>query len=107
MTLYTRSGTLTPRAPFKFEHSLRFIANFNALPQSQDVGMVDGRPALSKVFALSGRAVLVQAWAAGTDDAPALDYRLTAAEEIDEALAAAAVDRLSFYLSLDDDLTPF
>jgi DNA-3-methyladenine glycosylase II len=101
------SGTLIPRAPFDFALSLRFIENFNTLPASQAITRVDGWASLSKAFSLSGRAVLARVWATGTVAAPSLTYTLTAAEPLDEVLAATALDRLRFYLSLDDDLEPF
>ncbi len=107
MTLHTVTGSLTPHAPFDFGQSLRFLENFNALPASQSIAAVAGRPTLSKALSFSGHAVLARVWSVGTVEAPALACRFISAEPLDAAAEAAAVDRLRFYLSLDDDLAPF
>ncbi len=43
----------------------------------------------------------------GTVSKPVLSYRLYSSKEINEEMKSALLDRIRFYLSLDDDLKPF
>ncbi|HVY44594.1 MAG TPA: hypothetical protein VHB21_01895 [Minicystis sp.] len=91
---------ITPRSPFDFAHTLDFVCGFSPMAGEQEVHAAR----LRKAHEIGGRAVLVdvEPGAAG-----ALRVRLTADGELVASVRAAALDRVRFTLSLDDDLAPF
>jgi DNA-3-methyladenine glycosylase II len=91
---------LPAAAPFDFDLSLRFVAGFSPTAGEQHIG--GGR--LTKALRVDGRTVLADVSAAPGGE-PALDVRLTGAD--DDSVVEAALDRVRFFLSLDDDLTGF
>jgi DNA-3-methyladenine glycosylase II len=92
---------IAPKPPFDFAKSLRFIAGFNLSDATVDLAalmleqavMVMGQPVAFKLSALA--------------NSTALTGELTSDEPLTPEIEAAALDRIRFYLSLDDDLTPF
>src|SRR5207237_10423909 len=63
--------------------------------------------ALTKATYVEGQIISFQLTSAGTVDAPKLEYTLFSEQPISDAVKHTAVDRVSFFLSLDDDLRPF
>jgi DNA-3-methyladenine glycosylase II len=97
------SGALTPRAPFDFAQTLAFMRAFT--PMAGEQRLTDG--ALTKAVALHGRAIVFSVWSEGTVEQPRLAYTLTSAEPLSEAEQLALRNRISCFLSLDDDLAAF
>jgi DNA-3-methyladenine glycosylase II len=89
---------LPAAAPFDFTASLRFVCQF--APTAGEQQVESGR--LTKALRVAGETVVAEV-AAG--DGSAVDVRLTGAST--EATVQAALDRVRFFLSLDDDLTAF
>jgi DNA-3-methyladenine glycosylase II len=106
MTLWRRAGALPATPPFNFKHSLRVLAGAQVLPASQAIVQGRSNLRLLKALAVGGRMVAAEARAASRRGQPHLAYTLYAAEPLDAALAAAALDRLAFWLSLDDNVLP-
>jgi DNA-3-methyladenine glycosylase II len=104
MTLHLTTGTLTPTPPFDFDQTLRFVARFN--PRQVDEGTAVPRT-IAQAIRVQGQTVVFQAASTGTIEAPHVAYTLHAAQPLSPAGQAAAADRLSFYLSLHDDLREF
>jgi len=93
---------LTATSPFSLERTLSFIRTFYARDYERVPAHVQLRAgALRRVVSVSGVPVLFEVRAA----AAGLELALHAAQ-LNDALVAAATDRVRFYLSLDDDLTP-
>ncbi|MBB5840858.1 DNA-3-methyladenine glycosylase family protein [Kribbella italica] len=88
---------LTAAAPFDFGLSLRFVGGFSPTAGEQQVG--SGR--LVKALRVGGETVLAEVSAQGS----AVDVRLTGARG--DAAVEAALDRIRFFLSLDDELEDF
>jgi DNA-3-methyladenine glycosylase II len=103
MKLYSANGQLKPKPPFDFEQSLDLIGGFPPMGGEQTLGP----RTLGKTVSLQGRPVVFDLESAGTVEAPALQYTLFAAQPIDQQRVRLAADRISFFLSLDDDLKPF
>ncbi len=84
------------RQPFDYGASLRFIGSFPATTgeQSIDAGVL--RCALRAGGAVVGARI--------TADGTGLRYELEAAASLSDGAVAAATDRLSFFLGLDDDI---
>ena len=100
--LHLKRGTLHPRPPFDFTKSLDFLDGFSPAMGEQ----VRSGQTLTRTLAADGQAVVYTLTSAGTVDAPALDYTLTSSAPLSDEGQAAALDRIVFFLSLDDDLTP-
>lgn len=97
------SGQLSPAAPFDFAQTLAFVDMFTPARGEQTT---DGG-ALTKAIMVGGQPIIVRVTDAGSETEPKLDYTLYAQQPIDEATQAQARDRISFYLSLNDDLRHF
>jgi DNA-3-methyladenine glycosylase II len=90
---------LKASTPFDFAPALRFLSRFRPTAGEHDItGGV-----LTKAFRVDGQTVLVSA--AGEESGVRCTWH--ADEPISEPTAAAAADRVSFYLGLDDDLGEF
>ena len=95
--------TLHPTPPFDFNKTLGFLAGFSPTRDEQSLTS----RVLTKAIQVAGRVVVFQVASSGTVEAPQLDCALHSAQPLSAAALAAARDRLSFFLSLDDDLRPF
>ena len=94
---------LHPTPPFDFNKSLDFLQGFTPTRDEQSLAA----RVLTKAIMVAGQVVVFEVKSTGTPEAPALECRLHTAQPLGEAAVAAARDRLSFFLSLDDDLRPF
>jgi DNA-3-methyladenine glycosylase II len=90
---------LSAREPFDWRHSLAFVAHF---PATRDEQVVEGG-ALIKAWRLSGHTLATRISAA---DGGGLRVEVASPEPVGSVLREELADRLRFYLSLDDDLTP-
>ncbi|MDQ3693500.1 MAG: DNA-3-methyladenine glycosylase 2 family protein [Chloroflexota bacterium] len=97
------AGTLRAVPPFDFLQSLAFIDSF-APAQSEQITTAT---CLSKAFIVNGRAIAVRIAATAADAAPELALSVRSDAVITAELLVATIDRVRFYLSLDDDLRPF
>ncbi len=101
--LHISEGTLHPKQPFSFAQTLHFIEAFTPTMGEQRAGggeltkavMIDGKPLVFRVAEEEG------------GQNAALRYTLFSDEPLSLETRAAAIDRIRFYLSLDDDLGPF
>src|SRR5690349_11625917 len=103
MQLYTETGTLTPSAPFDFDQSLDFLGEFSPTRGEQALTA----RTLTKAVSIGGQPVVFRVTDSGTVEEPQLAYTLFAGAPLTDARRAAALDRVRFFLSLDDDLRPF
>ncbi|MAS37096.1 MAG: DNA-3-methyladenine glycosylase [Anaerolineaceae bacterium] len=87
--------------PFNFHHTLRFLGQFPPAKGEQAVGDQQ----LTKAIMLDGQPVAFRV--TGTAHANALRLDLFADQPVSDSTAAAMQDRAAFFLSLNDDLTPF
>lgn len=96
-------GALKPRAPFDFAQTLRFVGAFTpAAGEQTTTGEM-----LRKAVMIQGRPVVFTVRSLGSIERPHLHYTLATAEPITPEMERAALDRIQFYLSLDDELQPF
>src|SRR5437764_13491927 len=100
--LYTAAGYLTPTPPFDFARSLEFLGFFTPMQGEQTIAS----NVLTKAMYVEGQIVAFQLTSTGTVDAPRLEYTLFSNQPMSDAVTHAAIDRVSFFLSLDDDLQP-
>jgi len=101
--MYTESGTLIPAPPFNFDKSLNFLGVFMPTKQEQTISS----HTLSKAISIDGQTIVFQLISIGTTENPQLEYTLFSAQPITEETQNAVVERMTFFLSLEDDLQPF
>src|SRR5260370_32512242 len=99
MTLYREVGTLNYIAPSDFSKTLDFVDNFGPNAGEQQIAA----NALTKAIILEGY-ILAFRVAQENDH---LRYELLSEHSLPTEVQKAALTRISFYLSLDDDLAPF
>ena len=99
--------TLTPTPPFDFEQTLNFVRRFRARDYERNPAreQIHG-DTLQRVVSVGGEPVFFRVKSVGTVQEPRLECTLYAKSLTNERLEAAQ-DRIRFFLSLDDDLTPF
>jgi DNA-3-methyladenine glycosylase II len=101
--MYTETGTLIPTPPFDFDKSLNFLSVFMPTKLEQTISA----HTLTKAISIEGQTIVFQLIATGTAENPQLEYTLFSADPISEESHNAVVERISFFLSLQDDLQPF
>lgn len=100
---HTTEGTLAATPPFDFAQTLRFVAAFTPMAGEQQIG----ERLLRKAVMIQGTPIVFTMTAAGDSEQPRLRYTLASATPLTATMERAAVERIRFFLSLDDDLRPF
>jgi DNA-3-methyladenine glycosylase II len=101
--MHTTTGTLTPTPPFDFAKSLNFFGTFLPIRGEQRLE----EATLTKAVSIEGNAVVFELKSTGTLEQPFLHYTLYSAQPLTQSVMDAATDRITFFLSLNDDLRPF
>lgn len=101
--LFIVTGSLTPTPPFDLDKSLDFLGDFASTEGEQR--LMDR--ALRKAVTIDERAVVFEVVDAGSTAAPCVEYTLHSAQPLSPDVRDAVLDRISFFLSLHDDLQPF
>jgi DNA-3-methyladenine glycosylase II len=101
--LHQITGTLTPQAPFDFVKTLAFLGDFTPTAGEQTVAT----DAVTKAVTLHGHAIAFNVRDIGTLEEPRVAYTLYSEHPLSESEQHTVVDRIRFFLSLDDDLRPF
>jgi len=96
--MQTQTYRILPRQPYSFDQTLHFVCGFTPMAGEQRVA----ERRLTKALQVDG--AVVADIVAGPDGA--LDVALTA-ERLDDQRCAAALARVDWMLSLDQDLAPF
>jgi DNA-3-methyladenine glycosylase II len=103
MGLYSEEGSLRPIPPFDFAKSLDFLGMFPPMREDQTVTELS----MTKAVRVGGRAIVFQLKPTGTIKMPGLKYTLFADHPFSRGLTEVVIDRISFFLSLSDDLDQF
>ncbi len=101
--MHTETGDITPTAPYDFAKSLNFLGFFSPMQGEQTVIEQE----FTKAVYVDGQLIAFRLASLGTIDEPKLAYTLFSEQLISEEIQNAAIDRITFFLSLDDDLRPF
>src|SRR5258708_12890178 len=101
--MFQDTGVLFPVSPFDFDQSLKFLGVFGPTKNEQTVSP----GSLTKAVCTDGQAVVFQISSIGTTEEPRLAYTLFSAQSIGESTKNAGIERIIFFLSLQDDLRPF
>jgi len=103
MALYTVSGTLPVTPVFDFSKSLEFMSNFAPMYDEQEVTETE----LTKAMMINGRCIAFRVQDAGSVEQPMVSCTLFSEEPLDEISRRKVIERIAFFLSLQDDLRPF
>lgn len=103
MTLHTIEGKLSPTVPFDFTKSLSFLGNFSPMRGEQKTTA----QTLTKAVSIEGQVVAFQLHSLGTVEEPHIAYALFSDAPLSKEVTQQAIDRVRFFLSMDDDLRPF
>ncbi len=103
MGLYSEEGSLRPNPPFDFAKSLDFLGVFPPMREDQTISELS----MTKAVRVGGRAIVFQLKPTGTIKMPGLKYTLFADHPFSRGLTEVVIDRISFFLSLSDDLDQF
>ncbi|MEL6822934.1 MAG: hypothetical protein AAFP70_14330 [Calditrichota bacterium] len=98
--LFSQSGNLYPTPPFDMRQSMAYLGF------TMDDSLSD-RKALMKALSINQQAILFQVSAVGTIEKPLLSYILHSEKAISQNTRNLALDRIRFFLSLNDDLNTF
>ncbi len=101
--MYTQFGQLRPTPPFSFDWTLRFLSGFS--PMKNEQTLTD--QTLTKAVAIGSQVFVFRVKSVGSVEEPLLEYQVISEQPLTEEQVAAVVDRISFFLSLPDDLKPF
>ena len=103
LRLYSFKVKLTPSPPFDFSKSLEFLLDFMPTKKEQEVA----NKSLTKAVEIKGYAIAFRIIDEGTVQKPALSFTAYSESEFNKETEKAVIDRVSFYLSLQDDLKGF
>jgi DNA-3-methyladenine glycosylase II len=96
-----KEGTLIPKAPYDFDKTLTFLRRFPPSKEEQ------ARDTFTKAILIENQVILFELFSKGDIEKPQLQYRLYTDTNMTNERAAEAIERISFFLSLYDDLNPF
>ncbi len=101
--MYTEKGHIAPIAPYDFAKSLNFLGFFSPTQGEQTTD----EQVLTKAVYVEEQLIAFRLTSTGTIEKPQLAYTLFSEQLLDEEIKNAALDRITFFLSLEDDLQPF
>lgn len=96
-------GKLFPTKPYDFFKSLNFTNMFAPTEEEQTIFNFK----LTKSLYLEEQTIAFRLESKGTVENPVLAYTLYSYDKIGQKIKSELLDRINFFLSLDDDLKPF
>jgi DNA-3-methyladenine glycosylase II len=102
--LFEIGGRVRPAPPFDFGKTLAFVGGFGPTEGEQ---AVTGGTGLRKAFRVDGHTVLAELAGEGSVDAPVVRWRFRARRPVPPASQHRLLERVRFYLGLDEVLSDF
>jgi DNA-3-methyladenine glycosylase II len=103
LSLHSFEGILKPVAPFNFSKSLEFLSDFGPMKDEQVVKT----GVLKKAVQVKGKTIAFKVADSGTVDDPKLEFTAFSESQFTEEAHELIADRISFFLSLNDNLKEF
>ena len=103
MSLYFFEGTLKPVGPFDFSKSLEFLSDFGPTRNEQEVRS----GTFTKAVQAKGNTVAFEVADKGTIENPKLEFTAYSEVNFNYEVKELVADRISFFLSLQDNLKEF
>jgi DNA-3-methyladenine glycosylase II len=94
---------LKPVAPFDFSKSMEFLSDFGPMQNDQEVKS----GAFTKAVQLSGKTIGFEVFDKGTVENPKLEFTAYCETKFTDQVKELVADRISFFLSLQDNLNEF
>lgn len=101
--LSVEEGFLSPKSPFDFSKTLDFLGAFT--PMRDDHWIQDS--SLTRAVGIGGQTVVFTVRSTGLIKNPRLKHTLFSERPLTSGIRDAVLDRISFFLSLSDDLESF
>src|SRR5206468_12866103 len=98
--LHSEEGSLRPTPPFDFANSLDFLGMFPPMQEDQTVS----EGSLTKAIPVGGRTIVFRLKPTGRSKMTALKYTLFSDYPFSYGLTDVILDRISLFLSLNDDV---
>jgi DNA-3-methyladenine glycosylase II len=103
LSLYSFESTLKPVAPFDFSKSLEFLSDFSPTQNEQEVKS----GTFTKAVQTKGITVAFEVADKGTIENPKLQFTAYSEAKFTDEIKESVADRISFFLSLQDNLKEF
>ncbi len=103
LSLNVFEDTLKPVAPFDFSKSLEFLSDFSPMKNEQEVK----NGTITKAVQTNGKTIAFEVSDQGTIENPKLKFTAYSESKITNQDKTSIADRISFFLSLQDNLKEF
>lgn len=103
MKLQNTGGEIIPVPPFDFSKSLHFLDTFTPEGGEQNISELS----FTKTICLENRVFGFKLEGKGSIETPILSYNLFSRDKLDQGTKSLLEDRISFFLSLGDNLRKF
>lgn len=103
MGLYSFKSILDTLAPFDFSQSLAYLSDFSPLKNEQVVS----NNSFSKAVEIKGKTIAFEVTELGNVENPKLQFTAYSETRFTSEIEQLVADRISFFLSLQDDLREF
>lgn len=103
LSLYSFEGALKPLAPFNFTESLYFLSDFGPMKNEQEVQ----NASFTKAVEINGVTVAFEVTNAGDVESPKLNFVAYSKSKLSDEVEKSVADRITFFLSLQDNLKEF
>jgi DNA-3-methyladenine glycosylase II len=103
LNIYSFEGTLKPVAPFDFSKSLEFLSDFSPMKNEQEVKS----GTFTKAVQVRGKTIAFEVADEGTVENPKLQFTAYSESKFTDEIKELVADRISFFLSLQDNLNEF
>lgn len=103
MSLYSFEGKLKPLSPFDFSKSLAFLSDFSPMKNEQQVK----ETSFTKAVQIEGLPIAFEVSELGNVENPKLTFTGYSETKFTDEIEKSVVDRINFFLSLQDDLKEF
>jgi DNA-3-methyladenine glycosylase II len=101
--LSIEEGFLTPKSPFDFSKSLDFLGAFTPMRDDHKIQELS----LTRAVCIGGQTIVFTVRSTSLIKNPRLKYTLYSERPLTSGIRDAVLDRISFFLSLGDDLEAF
>lgn len=101
--MYNTSGTLKATRPFDLAKSIMFLEKFGPMRGEQELR----GGTITKALMVNGQTMLFSVKQSSGLDDPRVEFKLRSANPLEKTLSEDAAKRISSFLSLEDNLTPF
>ncbi len=103
MKVKSIQGKIFPTSPFDFSRSINFMNMFTPTDGEQTFN----DQSFTKAIYLKDQTLAFKIEDKGTVEDPVLLYTIFSSKTLEDDIKSELLDRIKFYLSLDDDLKPF